>query len=413
MPRVVVIPSHLPKRIDMKSPARTSHRLALALSTILAFLSVAAACGSSSDEATSSNQESSSVASASETGTQDSASESSVSENSVSENSVSESSAAANDDADAAASAFPVTVAHKYGETSLDAEPIRVISLGYSDQDDLLAFGVAPIAIRDWYGDQPFAVWPWAQDELGDATPEVMPASEINMELIASLKPDLIIGVSSGMTEDDYSTLSQIAPTLPQSGDYADWSMPWDARTLSIGTILGKQAEAQAYVDDLTARFDQIRVDHPEFTDASAAVAFSYDGSPGAYASGDARSTILRNMGFVIPSAIDDMAGASFYASFSAETIELLNVDVLAWIGSNDEAAEEILSSPLRPGLTAHTEGREVWVGGDLAGAFSFASPLSLHYLLDALVPELALAVDGDASTVVPSMDRIGGAPNN
>lgn len=374
----------------------------IALSLALSFSLLAAGCGSSSD----------SDASGSSAATNDGGSESSTATN----DEASEDAAAGTDNADDAGtqakpSAFPVTVTHKYGETSLDAAPTRVISLGYSDQDDLLAFGISPIAIRDWYGEQPYAVWPWAQDELGDATPEVMPASEINMELIASLNPDLIIGVSSGMTEDDYNTLSQIAPTLPQSGEYADWSMPWDARTLAIGTILGKEAEAQQYVADLTARFDQIRIDHPEFAGASAAVAFSYDGSPGAYASGDARSTILRNMGFTIPSEIDDLAGDAFYASFSAETIGLLNVDVLAWIGSNDEAAAEILSSPLRPGLSAHSEGREVWVGGELAGAFSFASPLSLNYLLDTLVPELALAVDGDTSTVVPSMAAIGGAP--
>ena len=58
--------------------------------------------------------------------------------------------------------AFPVTLEHKYGSTTIDAAPERVISVGYSEQDPLLALGVAPIAIRDWFGDQPFGVWPWS-----------------------------------------------------------------------------------------------------------------------------------------------------------------------------------------------------------------------------------------------------------
>ena len=62
---------------------------------------------------------------------------------------------------------FPVTITHKYGEITIDKAPERVVSIGFSDQDWLLALGVTPIAVRDWYGDQPFATWPWAQDELG------------------------------------------------------------------------------------------------------------------------------------------------------------------------------------------------------------------------------------------------------
>ena len=58
---------------------------------------------------------------------------------------------------------------------------------------------------------------------------------------------------------------------------------------------------------------------------------------------------------------------------------------------------------PLRPTLTAYTEGREVVADPLLSGAFSHASPLSLEFVIDELVPELALAVDGDPTTVVPS----------
>jgi iron complex transport system substrate-binding protein len=71
--------------------------------------------------------------------------------------------------AEPADAAFPVTIEHKYGETTIDAEPTRIVSIGFGEHDGLLALGVVPIAVRDWYGDQPYATWPWAQDELGDA----------------------------------------------------------------------------------------------------------------------------------------------------------------------------------------------------------------------------------------------------
>ena len=87
--------------------------------------------------------------------------------------------------------AFPVTITHKYGDTVVPEQPTKVLSVGFSDQDAILALGVQPIAIRNWYGDQPYAVWPWAQAALGDATPTVLSADAINYEQIAALQPDL------------------------------------------------------------------------------------------------------------------------------------------------------------------------------------------------------------------------------
>ena len=131
--------------------------------------------------------------------------------------------------------AFPVTIEHKFGETTIDAEPERVVSIGYNEHDFLLALGVVPVALRDWYGEQPNSVWPWAQDELGDATPEVLPSTDLNFEQIAALDPDLIVGVWSGMTAEDYELLSAIAPTVAQPENYDDYGTPWQEQTLILG----------------------------------------------------------------------------------------------------------------------------------------------------------------------------------
>ena len=73
-----------------------------------------------------------------------------------------------------AAAAFPVTVTHALGSTTIESEPQRVVTVGVTEQDTVLAVGVTPVGVTDWYGDQPYATWPWAQDELGDAQPEVL-----------------------------------------------------------------------------------------------------------------------------------------------------------------------------------------------------------------------------------------------
>ena len=144
----------------------------------------------------------------------------------------------------AADAAFPVTIEHKYGETTIEAEPQRVVSVGFGEHDGLLALGVIPVAVRDWYGDQPFATWPWAQDELGDAEPVVLASDEENFEQIAALEPDLIVGISSGMTAEQYEILSAIAPTVAQPGEYIDFGTPWDVSLEITGRAVGRSAEA-------------------------------------------------------------------------------------------------------------------------------------------------------------------------
>ncbi|MFW6174563.1 MAG: ABC transporter substrate-binding protein, partial [Chloroflexota bacterium] len=60
---------------------------------------------------------------------------------------------------------FPVTIEHKYGSTTIEEKPERVVTVGFSEQDPVLALGAKPVAVREWFGGQPNAVWPWAQEE--------------------------------------------------------------------------------------------------------------------------------------------------------------------------------------------------------------------------------------------------------
>ena len=53
--------------------------------------------------------------------------------------------------------AFPVSVTHKYGQTAVEEEPVRVVSVGVTEQDILLQLGVVPVAVTEWYGEKPFA----------------------------------------------------------------------------------------------------------------------------------------------------------------------------------------------------------------------------------------------------------------
>ena len=96
--------------------------------------------------------------------------------------------------------AFPVSITHKYGTTVIKAVPQRVVTLGLSDADAVLALGVKPVGVVDWFEEKPYGKWPWAQPAWGGTAPAIVGVrDEYNLEKVAAAKPDVIIAQYSGM----------------------------------------------------------------------------------------------------------------------------------------------------------------------------------------------------------------------
>lgn len=70
-------------------------------------------------------------------------------------------------------------------------------------------------------------------------------AGELNFEKIASLRPDLILGMTSVMSGGDYEKLAKIAPTVADSKKYPDFSTPWQELARTAGQALGEADRAE------------------------------------------------------------------------------------------------------------------------------------------------------------------------
>ena len=297
----------------------------------------------------------------------------------------------------AASDPFPVTVEHKFGETTIDAAPQRIVTVGLVEQDVLLALGVAPVATTEWFGEQPGAIFPWAMDELealGAPIPETLgTADAVNFEAVAAQDPDLIVAIYGELDQTAYDRLSDIAPTIAQPAEYVDYGAPWDVTTRTIGQALGKSEEAEALIADIEGQFAAVREAHPEFQGATAVVAAPYEGI-WVYAPEDPRGRFLSDLGFVMPEGLAEITGDEFGADLSEEQSALLDVDAIIWI--TDEATGTDVGGPVYRTLPVHTEGREVFVDSydiGLGTATSFVTPLSLEFLLDGIVPMIAAAM--------------------
>ena len=299
---------------------------------------------------------------------------------------------------------------HVFGETVLLKPAERVVSLGYNVHDALLALDVVPVGIRQWFGNQPYGVWPWARSYLGDAKPQLI-SGEVSMEVVAGLQPDLIVAVGSGISKDEYDVLSQIAPVLMQPKDKAAYGTSWDDLTRMLGKAVGKVELAEKRIADVEAKFQAVRDAHRDWSGMTAVCAYNFGGETGAFIGSDTRATFLSELGFKPPQKIQALSETQgFYARLSPEDLSPLDANLLIWVSTTDKVPD-IKALPLRNTLRAHIEGREVFAGEVMAAALSFGSVLSLPYALDALKDDIVLALDGDPKTPVASSTAAGLAP--
>jgi iron complex transport system substrate-binding protein len=275
-----------------------------------------------------------------------------------------------------------VTVKHIFGETKIPAPPKRVVSAGFTEQDDLLAVGVLPIAVTDWFGGEPFGVWPWAQPKLGGAQPVVLTLNDgIQVDQIASLKPDLIVATNAGLDQDAYTKLSAIAPTIAQSGPDAFFE-PWKDQATVIGQAVFKADDMAKLIAAVDDKFAGVGKNNPQFAGKKVLlVGGTFYEDNARVATQGWRTDFLTNMGFTIP----DTGGGLVPREKMASVLD--GADVLIWMTESDDEQAALLTDPIVAKLRATVQKRNVFTGKDLAGALAFASTLSYPVVADQLPP--------------------------
>ncbi|MFD5641793.1 iron-siderophore ABC transporter substrate-binding protein [Streptomyces anulatus] len=299
----------------------------------------------------------------------------------------------------AAGGAFPVTVEHAFGSTEVSKAPKRVVTVGYTDDQAVLAFGVKPVGMVDQYpnpaGQTPDinTQWPWVKDQWGDTRPEVVMKNGDagpNFEKIASLRPDLIIAVYSEVDKAAYEKLSRIAPTVGRTkGEKELFSAPWQDNAVHIAKALGKEKEGAELVKGIQTKLDAAKKAHPEFGGQKAVALSWYKDSISAFTSTDVRGRLVTGTGFDYQTEIDKIADGGFSAELSPERIDLIDVDRIFVI--NDKADTDALKKfELFNNLPAVKNGKVSYLldseGPAVGAAMSQGTLLSLPYAIDELV---------------------------
>lgn len=309
-----------------------------------------------------------------------------------------------------AADAFPVTVEHAFGTTTIEQAPARVVTIGWSDHDSVAALGVVPTAAPKitWGGNDGGSTdyFDAQLAKLGAAPSDVTrydDADGIPVDEIVAMQPDLIIGANSGMTERDYAKLSKIAPTVGQPEGVGPWATPWDEQTRLVGQALGRTDQADQVVRDTEKAIDEAVAQHPEIAGKTVAWLWFTPGdlsTVGIYTSEDLRPQMLRRFGLKdapIVTKTSKTGGGSYSTSVSAEKAATIDSDIAIFYIESDAELAKITGDPLLRQIPA-IKSKHYVSSADNAAAnpMSSPSPLSIPYALEHFLPKIARAAQGE-----------------
>lgn len=306
---------------------------------------------------------------------------------------------AADTSADSGSASGETVITHAFGETVVPAEADSVVTLGWGATDAALALGVVPVAIEaQSYGGNADGVLPWVEeklDELGADAPVVVPSSseEPAYEDIAAVAPDLILAPYSGVTEEQYELLSEIAPTVVYPGEA--WSTPWREVIDIVGAALHKEDEAAEVVEGIESTIADAAAANPEFAGKSIAAVWDVGGTFYVYKAADPRVEFLFDLGFVNAPAVDELANgdATFYYTLSYEQLDQLDSDVVVVYSDSEEELATFLAQPYAQSIPAVQSGAVAGItSAALVASVSPPTALSLTWGLDDFVASLSSA---------------------
>jgi iron complex transport system substrate-binding protein len=289
--------------------------------------------------------------------------------------------------------AFPVTIEHAMGETTIEERPVRVVALDPSYVDATLLLGAELVGYAQYRQDpeHPFAPYLGdVSDETADAV-NVGTIAEPDLEKILELEPDLIISAKVRQ-EALYPQLSKIAPTV-----FSESTGPtWKENVVLLGTALGKQAEAEAAVAEYEERAAAVGAEilaaQPDAT--YSLLRFAGEDTARLYSSDSFIGEIMADMGIPRPEGAPDTT-ESIFVPLSAEQILQADAGVVlvsTWEpgGAEGDASraqrDQFESNPLWQRITGdvvEVDDATFVASVSIQGANAVITELAEHYGVD------------------------------
>ena len=298
----------------------------------------------------------------------------------------------------------PVTVEHAFGSTTITSQPERVATVQWANHEVSLALGVVPVgmAAANFGDDDGDGLLPWVSERLEELDAEVPVLFDetdgIDFEAVADTDPDVILAGYSGLTQEDYETLSEIAPVVAYPE--APWATPWREMIEVNAAGMGMAEEGEELVAELEQEIADSVAEHPQLEGTATMFLTHVDTTDlsevSYYTPFDTRSAFFEDLGLTTPASV---AAAStdpeqFSGTISAEQIDTLDdVQVIVTYG-DQELVDALRADPLLSQMPAVADGAIVLLPDTPLGTAANPTPLAISWVLEDYVALLAEAAD-------------------
>lgn len=301
--------------------------------------------------------------------------------------------------------AFPVSIKSSLGTAEITEKPEKVVTLGQGSTETSIALGTIPVGMEEyaWAADKS-GYTPWVneavKDEGGELPEFVGAGEELDMEKIVELEPDVILAPWSGITQEQYDSLSEIAPTVA----YPDqaWSIDWDEQIEIIGQALGQEDDAAKLVTDLEKQLADEARKHPDWKNYTFSYVYTTPDTLGVFKPTEQRADMVRKLGLKSDPAVDKMkeTEGTDSAVIGYENADQLNdSDLIFTFYSDPKAKKQAMSNKLYASIPAIKAGAVVSSDDNsFVTASSMINPLTVPYALETY-PEMIDAAIAKADT--------------
>ena len=309
---------------------------------------------------------------------------------------------AASEPTEVSTTAGEITIDHAFGTTTIPEAPERVATVNWANHEVPLALGVVPVgmAAANFGDDDGDGLLPWVTErleELGAETPVLFDENDgIDFEAVPDTDPDVILAAYSGLTQEDYDTLSEIAPVVAYPE--AAWATSWRDVIAFNSAGMGMAEEGHELIASIEQEIADAVAAHPELEGTSAMFLTHVDPTDlsevSFYTANDTRAAFFEDLGLTTPTSVAEASSASdqFSATVSAERVDTFaDVDIIVTYG-DEELVRTLESDPLLSQMPAVANGAIVNLADGPLGTAANPTPLAISWVLEDYVAMLAEA---------------------
>lgn len=250
------------------------------------------------------------------------------------------------------------TVKHAMGETTIKGTPQRVVMLTNQGTETLMALGVKPVgAVGSAHDATQF--YDFTKSFL-EGTKLVGTEGQPNLEAIAALKPDLILGMKF-RHEKIYQQLTAIAPTVFVEEPRGDWKENFSL----FAEAVNKKAEGEKVLADWNKRIEEFKTKAGDKLNTKVSVVRFMPGKVRIYYKNTFTGAIFKDLGLARPASQDK---DEFATEVTKERIPEMDGDIMFYFtyetgkGEASKLEQEWTNDPLWKNLNVVKAGKAIKV---------------------------------------------------